>query len=268
MAEKLLLHLQYECSRYKIDLPWESAAHRLHPGSSGGALLQHMNRLRNMLVAEGHLVPPICQKPGSKVQVDPKIRGYVRRHESGPDTATTRPVLFSEPLDDRRFNLPDAYDDYNIPGSVKRSNMGGQSRRRAIKIESPDPAGLDGDGDYNAGSVQAGPSTRRSKRARLDTSYIEEEHTSVDSDDEEDESSEDDEEDNEEDGDEDADEDDADEDGDEDPEDDADDDRDAEDEEDDSDQNQGGHYRNEVIAVSPPPPPPPCLVEAAADWKS
>ena len=108
MAEKLLLHLQYECQRAKIELPWNSIAHRLHPGSSGAAITQHLTRLRRELVAEGHLVPPL---PQSRGPVDSGIRGYVREDIDGSDKTTTRPVSFSETLEDRRFCLPDAFDD-------------------------------------------------------------------------------------------------------------------------------------------------------------
>lgn len=29
MYEKLLLHLQYECARHRVDIPWDHIAHRL-----------------------------------------------------------------------------------------------------------------------------------------------------------------------------------------------------------------------------------------------
>lgn len=109
MAEKLLLHIQYECQRARIDLPWNSIAHRLHPGSSGAAIGQHLNRLRRELIAEGHMVPPLPQSRGGGT-VDSSIRGYVRLDMEGTDKETTRPVSFSEKLEDRRYNLVDAFD--------------------------------------------------------------------------------------------------------------------------------------------------------------
>ncbi|EGX93189.1 hypothetical protein CCM_04561 [Cordyceps militaris CM01] len=109
MAEKLLLHLHYECTRHKIVLPWDSIAHRLHPGSSGAAVVQHLNRVRKELIREGHLVPPVCQKPSSGSGVDPGIRGFVRLDPDGEDKETTRPVRFDEKYDDLRFNLPDSF---------------------------------------------------------------------------------------------------------------------------------------------------------------
>ncbi|KAM3531789.1 hypothetical protein NHJ13051_000525 [Beauveria bassiana] len=109
MAEKLLLHLHYECTRHKIVLPWDSIAHRLRPGSSGAAVVQHLNRVRKELIREGHLVPPVCQKPSSTSGIDPNIRGFVRQDPNGDDKDTTRPVRFDEKYDDLRFNLPDSF---------------------------------------------------------------------------------------------------------------------------------------------------------------
>lgn len=184
MCEKLLMHLQYECSRYKIELPWDSIAHRLHPGSSGGAILQHLNRLRGTLVAEGHLVPPIVQKPGSKVFVDPKIRGYIRRDMDGEDNISTRPVGFDEVCEDRRFNIPNAYDN---PVKTPRSAVTAQpsaaggggsgtgrgrkpSKAVKVKAESPDPADLDSDEEYTPGARMV----RKTRRAQPKRSYVEE----------------------------------------------------------------------------------------------
>lgn len=78
MAEKLLLHIHYECSRHKLQLPWDAIAHRFHPGSSGAAIIQHINRLRREVLVEGHLVPPLTQR-SSATPNDPNLRGYVRR---------------------------------------------------------------------------------------------------------------------------------------------------------------------------------------------
>ena len=130
MSEKLLLHIQYECTRHGINLPWDLIAHRLNPGSSGGAIVQWLNRLRGTLVAEGHLVPPIGQKPGSKVVVNQEIRGYVRKFPDGDDTISTRAVMFSEPLEDRKHNLPGFFTQPDGPDSAKQENIGGRRRAR------------------------------------------------------------------------------------------------------------------------------------------
>ncbi|KAK4214041.1 hypothetical protein QBC37DRAFT_373431 [Rhypophila decipiens] len=199
MAEKLLLHIMYECSRHRVEIPWDSVAHRLHPGSTGGAIVQHLNRLRANLIAEGHMVPPICQKPGSRVSVDPHIRGYIRKFPDSDDTATTRPVRFEEPIEDRRFNLPDAWDTfkgasirYDAPSPGKsapaapvaapsppapkstpsKKGRGGKrtNNDRGFKREaSPDPDSLDSDEEYAPAPKAARKQARRSTRASKQT---------------------------------------------------------------------------------------------------
>lgn len=109
MAEKLILHLHYECVRHKVNIPWDSIAHRLRPGSSGAAVLQHVHRLRKELLAEGHMVPPPAQKASPSTPFDPTVRGYVRDPTSD-DKHATRPVGFDEKMDDAKINLPDALD--------------------------------------------------------------------------------------------------------------------------------------------------------------
>lgn len=107
MMEKLMLHMHYECARHKLNMPWNAIAHRLHPGSSGAALLQHLNRVRRDLLIEGHLVPPLAQKPSLVAQSrEPNLRGYIRKFPYGNDTTTTRPVYFDEKIEDLKQSLP------------------------------------------------------------------------------------------------------------------------------------------------------------------
>ncbi|KAK0706563.1 hypothetical protein B0T26DRAFT_875713 [Lasiosphaeria miniovina] len=123
MAEKVLLHIQYECARRSIELPWDAIAHRLHPGSTGGAVQQHLVRLRSALVAEGHLVPPVSAKHNARVvaPVNHDIRGFVRAHPDGVDKTSVREVRWDEPMDDLKWNLPDAGD---FPPSAPASPLG------------------------------------------------------------------------------------------------------------------------------------------------
>lgn len=188
MSDKLALHVQYELARHKIEVPWDAIAHRLHPGSSGSAILQYLNRLRGTLTAEGHLIPPNLPKPGSRQPTDPTIRGYVRKDIDGPDAVTTRPVPFSEPMEDRKFNLPDAFDHSQLmeapsPRKQRKANGGfkiGRGRKQAeIKQDSPDPADLDGDADYNPKGKISGGRQRRS-RATGTKSYAEDRSESAD----------------------------------------------------------------------------------------
>jgi hypothetical protein len=62
MAEKVLLHMQYELEQMGVAIPYDRIAHRLHPGSSAGAIQLFLGWTRERLVAEGHLVPPTLDR--------------------------------------------------------------------------------------------------------------------------------------------------------------------------------------------------------------
>ncbi|KAI9903287.1 hypothetical protein N3K66_002639 [Trichothecium roseum] len=138
MTEKLLLHIVYECQRHRVALPWNAIAHRFHPGSSGTAVNQHIQRLRKDLIAEGHLVPPPTGKSANEKAFDNELRGYIRADLESHDRETVRPVLFDEVMDDRKFNLPDAFDmEDDEPGSFGESDSEDQYEDHSDSIESP-----------------------------------------------------------------------------------------------------------------------------------
>lgn len=166
MFEKLLLALQYELSRYNYEIPWNNIAHRLHPGSSGSAVVQQLARLRSTLIAEGHVVPPVVQRPGSGVVVDPRLRGYVRSDPHGPDTLATRPVLFTEPMDDLREGLPDAFTyQPRVDGKEEVDRL--VKQRRAKKKNSASQARTISDGPDE--SVASGHPRAATTSKRLNT---------------------------------------------------------------------------------------------------
>lgn len=117
MDAKLLLIIQFECARFSIELPWDAIAHRLHPGSSGSAILQHLGRLRNTVFVNGHFVPPDLPKGSSNSQ-DPSIhmlRGFyrmpqnVRWSPSEPLFAAKRAITFSDKFEHSALNLGDMH---------------------------------------------------------------------------------------------------------------------------------------------------------------
>jgi hypothetical protein len=102
MPEKLLLHIQYECHRANIRLPWDDIVHRLSPGSSGPCATQMLNKLRDVLVAEGHMVPPLLGK--GPQYYDESVRGYVR-DMNAPNPTTVRALLWTEEYEDKKESL-------------------------------------------------------------------------------------------------------------------------------------------------------------------
>ncbi|TGO62539.1 hypothetical protein BCON_0019g00750 [Botryotinia convoluta] len=119
MMEKLILSIVYECRSAELSLPWDKIAHRVCPGSSGAAAIQHVNKLREILIPEGHLVPPPF---GKKNTVDPNVRGYIRDMDS-EDPKATRPVTWDEEIDDLKESLV-------IPGVTRGSGTYRRDRAR------------------------------------------------------------------------------------------------------------------------------------------
>jgi hypothetical protein len=102
MMEKILLMVQYECHRDNIAIPWDRVVHRLQPGSSGPSFIQHLNKMRDILVLEGHLIPPPLGKPN--IPQDTTIRGLIRDF-SFEDPTTTRMVGWNEVIEHRKESL-------------------------------------------------------------------------------------------------------------------------------------------------------------------
>ncbi|KAB8301199.1 hypothetical protein EYC80_003090 [Monilinia laxa] len=132
MMEKLILHIVFECRRANINLPWDKIAHRLCPASSGAAAQQFINKMRDVLITEGHLVPPPI---GKKVVFDPNIRGYIRDMDA-KDPKTSRSVGWDEEIVDLKESLV-------IPGvsrgsgSYRRNKDLWSCRKSSIAEETP-----------------------------------------------------------------------------------------------------------------------------------
>ncbi|KAF7872490.1 hypothetical protein EAF04_003411 [Stromatinia cepivora] len=132
MMEKLILHIVFECRRASINLPWDKIAHRLCPGSSGAAAQQYINKMRDVLITEGHLVPPPL---GKKAVFDPSIRGYIRDTDA-EDPKAFRSVGWLE-------NIADLKESLVIPGvsrgsgTYRRDKTRWQSNKTTIGEETP-----------------------------------------------------------------------------------------------------------------------------------
>ncbi|OIW27459.1 hypothetical protein CONLIGDRAFT_431549 [Coniochaeta ligniaria NRRL 30616] len=110
MVEKFLLNLEYECTRQSIAIPWDDIAHRFHPGATAAGVQQHFARLRSVMAAEGHLIPPKVPTKKDRGPVDSTIRGYLRRDIDEDGNVVVRPVKYAEPLEHPTFNRADAHD--------------------------------------------------------------------------------------------------------------------------------------------------------------
>ncbi|KAF7936492.1 uncharacterized protein EAE97_007858 [Botrytis byssoidea] len=119
MAEKLIQCINYECRRKGLNIPWDDIAHRMDPGSSAAAVMQYINKMRETLIPEGHLVPPPFAK---KNPVNPKVRGMIRDMKSD-DPKATREVTWDEEIEHPKESL-------SIPGVTRGSGTYRRDRAR------------------------------------------------------------------------------------------------------------------------------------------
>ncbi|TGO32590.1 hypothetical protein BHYA_0304g00080 [Botrytis hyacinthi] len=119
MADKLIQCINYECRRRGLNIPWNDIAHRMDPGSSGAAAMQYVNKMREILIPEGHLVPPPFAK---KNTVNPNVRGYIRDMNSD-DPKATREVTWEEEIEHPKESL-------DIPGVTRGSGTYRRDRAR------------------------------------------------------------------------------------------------------------------------------------------
>ena len=147
MLEKLLLHIVYECHRNKVDIPWDKVMARLAPGSTPDSAMQHMNKTREYMITEGHMVPPLKQKRGSPQDAD--IRGIIRDMTS-EEPSETRVVGWDEEIEDRKANL-------EVPGIIRGSGKYPRTPRKS-KSKSED-------GDENADETTPSTSKKRGRKA-------------------------------------------------------------------------------------------------------
>jgi hypothetical protein len=131
MMEKLMLHVQYECHRRGLIIPWDNIVHRLCKGSSGASAIQHLNKLRDVLIMEGHMVPPQLGKVTQKQ--DPHVRGYIRDMDAALPTQT-RVVDWHEDIVDLKENLV-------VPGVVRGSGNYRKGLPYAIEKATKNPDG-------------------------------------------------------------------------------------------------------------------------------
>jgi hypothetical protein len=102
MMEKLLLMLEYECHIQQVDIPWDDIVHRLQPGSSGPCATQMLNKMRDVLIVEGHMVPP--ERKQQYIPADVTVRGLIRADPEG-NPCKVRMVRWDEKLEHRKESL-------------------------------------------------------------------------------------------------------------------------------------------------------------------
>ena len=74
MDKKLLLSIQSECNNQGICIPWQEIGQTMGDKISGGAVIQHLAKLRGRMVDQGLSVPPPLKRGGSsRISTGPSL---------------------------------------------------------------------------------------------------------------------------------------------------------------------------------------------------
>ena len=136
MDKKLLLTIQSECNAQNINLPWTEIGLIMGHKISGGAVVQHLAKLRTRMVAQGLSVPP------------PLKRGGGSRISTGPSIPRTRPSGLGKST---------------VAGTSSKKSAAGASKRRAPVHADSDDSEDEGDFDDNSSAEYGKPPAKRSK---------------------------------------------------------------------------------------------------------
>lgn len=166
MDKKLLLTIQQECNKQNIVLPWTEIGETIGDKITGGAVVQHLAKLRIRMVNQGLPVPPPLKRGGGiKISTGPSLSGRATK-ASGLATAreTTikksgKPVpkkrvlanTASDESDDEGVDIDSDSDaEYGVP-LAKRTRTAAGPKRGSLKIKSDedsDAGQSDDDADH------------------------------------------------------------------------------------------------------------------------
>jgi len=173
MDKKLLLTIQQECNQQNITLPWKEIGETMGPLISGGAVVQHLSKLRIRMVAQNLSVPPPLKRGGgTKISTAPSLPRRPTKMSS-PTTARDSTVKKSgKPMNKKRALADKISDDseeedfktdsdsdadYGKP-LAKRTRTAVDSKRQSptIKSNDTDSSGDSSDNDAEHGEDASG----------------------------------------------------------------------------------------------------------------
>ena len=164
MDKRLLLTIQSECNAQSLNLPWNDIGHSMGEQISGGAVIQHLAKLRARMIDQGLAVPPPLKRGGSmRISTGPSLPARVRQPapKANPSSSRATPAKKPNnavakrhaPTTSEESDEDDSYSDvdaeYGKP-SAKRAKTGGK-KRPSPKMK----AGDDGSEDEERGSDNA-----------------------------------------------------------------------------------------------------------------
>ena len=156
MDIQLLLSIQRECNRKGIKIPWDAVATMFGPNCTGGAVIQHLSKLRQKRVRENLPVPESLTRGGG----GGTARGKYQKTTPGNAKAAQKNVASNEEDDDEDFDVDKASD--------SEASFGEERNKREVKsrlIKADSEVSENDDDEYRNGAARkAGNVKKTTKR--------------------------------------------------------------------------------------------------------
>ena len=137
MDKKLLLTIQWACAKKGIKLPWDVIGHEMGETITEGAVIQHLSKLRQRMVADELPVPPALSRGGRNTQVQEK---------KGPAKRVTKRTTNKKKTAEESDEESDVDQKYSPEGDLIGSSDSHNKKKkrktatkRAVKKESGSP---------------------------------------------------------------------------------------------------------------------------------
>ncbi len=163
MDKKLLLTVQYECNNAGLGIPWDKVGITMGDEITGGAVVQHMAKLRARMVEQGLDVPPPLRRGGgssristSKTSSGTKVKATPTKIVKKSNPSATKSKLrktnkagkkpsgsedsddSDDDNDDKASNNDDSDGEYGGPRAKRAKTHAKGPMRRKVKTEDSD----------------------------------------------------------------------------------------------------------------------------------
>ncbi|KAF6232258.1 hypothetical protein HO173_009641 [Letharia columbiana] len=159
MDKKLLLAMQYQCNLAGLAVPWTGIGSIMGEGITGGAVIQHLAKLRIRMVTQGLSVPPPLRRgggssristsasSGSKAKATPTKNGNAQPIPNSTKSTPAKPKMAGKKAapgsdeseeEEGSWNIEDSDEEYGKPRAKRAKSDTKGPMRRKMKTEDSD----------------------------------------------------------------------------------------------------------------------------------
>lgn len=148
MDKKLLLAMQYQCNFAGLAVPWNDIGGIMGDGITGGAVIQHLAKLRIRMIAQGLSVPPPLRRGGGGSRISTttssgsKAKATPNNNPNGRAKATSTKPISTKPKKAGKKATPgsdESEEDEDLWDSDGSDAEYGKPRVKRVKTETKGP---------------------------------------------------------------------------------------------------------------------------------